>query len=87
MISVFALANFWISFFTEKNMLIPYFQEAEWMKNKHLNKIMKQNTDRSAFEVLQAGLYLLYVQVIKYFEYTFVIKIWKASIVLLHPNS
>lgn len=56
-------------------MLIPYFQEAEWMKNKHLNMIMKQNTDRSAFEVLQAGLYLLYVQVIKYFEYTFVIKI------------
>ncbi|XP_061194775.1 ectodysplasin-A-like [Saccostrea echinata] len=51
----------------EKYKAIPYFQEADWMKNEYQNTILVLNTDRhESFEVLQSGLYLLYAQIEKF---------------------
>lgn len=50
----------------DKSEPIPYFQEAEWMKNKINNSILKIRSDKgNSFEVLQSGLYLMYAQVMQ----------------------
>lgn len=50
----------------DKSEPIPYFQEAEWMKNKLNNSVLKIRSDKgNSFEVLQSGLYLMYAQVMQ----------------------
>lgn len=56
--------TFWSA---NKSEPIPYFQEAEWMKNKLNNSVLKIRSDKgNSFEVLQSGLYLMYAQIEKF---------------------
>lgn len=56
--------TFWSA---NKSEPIPYFQEAEWMKNKINNSILKLRPGKgNSFEVLRSGLYLMYAQIEKF---------------------